>query len=32
MVRWNLALLKASLAMGAFVALLVASGAGYRWH
>lgn len=31
MVRWNLALLKVSLALGAFASLLIASGAGLRW-
>jgi hypothetical protein len=31
MVRWNLALLKVSLALGAFAALMIASGAGWRW-
>jgi hypothetical protein len=32
MVRWNLALLKVALALGAFASLLIASGAGLRWY
>ena len=32
MVRWNLALLKVGLGLGAFVSLMIASGAGLRWH
>jgi hypothetical protein len=31
MVRWNRAFLKVALSLGAFVALVIASGAGYRW-
>ena len=31
MVRWNLSVLKIVLAVGAFSALLVGSGAGMRW-
>ena len=31
MVRWRATTLKAIFALGAFVSLLVASGAGLRW-
>ena len=31
MVRWNLSLLKIVIALGAFAALMVGSGAGMRW-
>ncbi len=31
MVRWNLSVLKIALAVGAFSALLIGSGAGMRW-
>lgn len=31
MVRWNVSILKAAVALGALTSLLVASGAGLRW-
>jgi hypothetical protein len=31
MVRWNVSILKIALAVGAFSALLIGSGAGMRW-
>ncbi len=31
MVRWNLSFLKIVIALGAFAALMVGSGAGMRW-
>lgn len=31
MIRWNARLLRIAIAVGAFVALAIASGAGARW-
>ena len=31
-IRWKLTYVKVTVALGAFVSLVVASGAGMRWH